>query len=302
MHSRSLRAALATAALLLPAVSGTIAAAPATAAPAAADPEYAGYSSEWFTGTLATASAAGTYALGSDVVAPTEVVGIDLDADGRGYAIDFTPHRLLRVGIGEAPVVIGGLTHLGLPSDCRGLDYSGGVLYASCRNNGTGDPYMLATVDPTNATLTLVTELPVETAAIALDPLSGDWWLFAHAGGLYIYDGTTVNHVTSTLRIWGADFDATGRLWATPESPGASLNGRTVITIVPDQTAGHWFESLTVRTLPAVAPPPAAEPEPTLAETGADTSWQLTIAAVVALLAGITAVFAARARRRVAAC
>ena len=67
------------------------------AAPAAADPEYAGYSSEWFTGTLATAAAAGTYALGSDVVAPTEVVGIDLDADGRGYAIDFTPHRLLRV-------------------------------------------------------------------------------------------------------------------------------------------------------------------------------------------------------------
>lgn len=283
MRHRFTRAALSAAILAPLTLSG------ASAAGAAADDTHTGHSILWHDGRAATAADDGTFSIGSDVIGPTEVTAMDLDADGRGYATSIATHGLYRIELGAAPVFIDTITHLGATSDCRGFDYTGGTLLASCTRTGGG--YMLASIDTATAELTSVASLPAETAAIAHDPLTGDIWLFGHSGGLWIYDGTTVSSALAALPIWGADFDSSGRLWVTRNGVGELL-GRTVLLF--PAAAGH-SETLSVLSRAAVTPPAAT---PTLAETGTAAATPFAIVAMALLLGAGSVAISVRASRR----
>lgn len=297
MHTRTLGAAVSAAALLLIAASATAATA------ADDDTEYISYSSEWFTGHLSSALSDGVFTISTDTIAPEQAVAMELDADGRGYAISYADHGLYRVAIGEEPEFIAYPTHMGDPSDCRGLDYSHGTLYASCTDNQHPGQYMLAVVNTVTGELTRDMALPAEIAAIALDPITGDWWFFAHMGDLYISDHVNSVWQGAIPRVWGADFDATGRLWVTPSDLGGELNGREVVSIAVPSDDGIWFESITVLARAAEEaepqPEPETEAEPELAATGFETTLLLGTSSA-ALLAGAAAVVAARLRRTTA--
>lgn len=282
MHHRPAIAAAAAALLAIATAS--------SASAATSDDTHTGYSVEWFTGALTTIADNATYTIGSHLAAPAEVVAFDLDAEGNGYATSHNDSSLHRISSTAAPELIGTLTYEGFRSDCRGFDYSDGALTASCKY--AEDRYMLAAVDTATAALTMITTIPAETAAIARDPQTGHMWLFGHLGGLWIYDGTTATSVQLTGRAWGADFDSAGRLWVTPNQLDAQVNGRDVISVVPQ--TDDWFESVSVISTPAADPTPT--PDPALAETGTDSGWLVALGAG-AVIAGAL-VFALRAIRR----
>lgn len=185
--------------------------------------------------------------------AELDVNGVDVDEDGRGFAVvqGFTeleaPIGMLyafdaTTGTFSDPraVLLAGTETA--TSNCQELDYSGGLIVATCQSfDGQQSTTYLGviTLEGDHAVLTPSLVIgpaanPTSFNAVAVDPLNGRLWVFGSDGdsgsfGWWAVDrsaaqwtlGTQVPDVTDLYL--GADYDRAGQLWATlgdPENGG----------------------------------------------------------------------------------
>jgi hypothetical protein len=178
--------------------------------------------------------------------------GIDVDDDGAGYAVGTDYSEGPQGGYVYAANAATGVMGLGIQvtvnfgdvlpdvDGCTAIDYSGGVILASCfilfQDGEVGPLYpvnYIGVLDPVTGVLQPDLEFPaqedfaddVTVNAIASDPVGGGLWVFTTEypdGVVYgAYEYTVdlgFDYAGDTLsEIFGADFDRGGQLWLTTE-------------------------------------------------------------------------------------
>lgn len=276
-------------------------------APAAAMAAPAVYVFTWNGGELVqyTDVEAGT----GDVIATTEayeVTGLDVDASGAGFAVDFDfPTTLYSVDVLTGAVEdLGGPTFDGEPiAGCTGLDFTAGVLTIVCDFvPGQDAASMYLTVDTETLETTLVVASDIRASSIATDPTDGQLYGFGYNGEiLAISDGTVdeLGFVSGFTTIWGADFSDDGSLWGTVEDTAVPVEvgdfDFVPAAMHPGGDSDEYAENITVVELSDPAPAPA----PQLAATGSDTAPVL-FGAVALMAVGAALATAVVVRRRAA--
>lgn len=181
------------------------------------------------------------------VQSPIDIEAIDVDDDGFGYAteIRFDGETIrttwlwkadANTGVLSDPVqIMDGDAPL---SECRGLDYSGGVITLACTSNSfNGDVQngFLGTVTPGGAMTIFFDsqteeDVPLPFTAIAANPTNGQLWVFTDDEGWPVDRsadpwslGTVVPFENGSDRVDGADFDRDGQLFVVAASEGSRL-------------------------------------------------------------------------------
>lgn len=274
-------------------------------APAAAIAAPAAYVFTWQGGDLVqyTDLVAGT----GDVVPTTEevfgVAGLDVAADGTGYAVDYGGEsHLYSVSVATGAVADLGVLTFGGDAvvDCTGLDLAAGVLTVVCDTvpgQPAGSVYL--TVDPSTLETTLVVASSIRAASIATDPTDGQLYGFGYNGEIMAIEAGSAVELGFTsgfTTIWGADFDADGTLWGTVSNPTVEVVvgdfDFVAAAMNPGGNPAEYAENLTV-----IEALPAPAPEPQLAATGSESAPVLFGAvALIALGAAVAATAAVRRR------
>ncbi len=266
------------------------------------------------------------------------VTGVDVDDDGHGYAVASLFEHFCDGGEGFLAALYTADANTGLlsnqlqvtidpagedpfPADsCDGIDYTGGVLWASCNTSPQGVQHAwFGPVDPTTGVLTPAIHLCAACGAgfeynyftaIARHPVTGVLWGFSWESGgevggeydLWTLDPTTgITHEADLDLIgMGADFDRDGQLFITTATfiPGSDLIQMDLATVNTSDGTNpfvapytgtpleFWSEALTVwgkEALPA---------------TGPALSAPLVVSAALLLLVGAILAVGATARRR----
>ncbi len=246
--------------------------------------------------------------------------GMDVDPlTGNGYAVlntGETPSQLFTVDVAS-----GTLTSVGevqFPAgetalfDCRGVDFTGGVLTLGCAvETGDGIVTLIGTVafDGPSPAFTQVGVVPAQADAIAIqagvvyaiDAGSAEVWTLPVGGGIPIVIGTVTRGDEFSPAIAAADVDSAGQLWAIDMSRDAGdLLQIDLSTFAAAVTPfeGPEGENVNTQSLTITWAPPA--PAPVLPGTGADTAAAplLGALAVLALALGVAAITAKGRIRR----
>lgn len=243
--------------------------------------------------------------------APVAVPGLDVDENGRGYAVTFMDEaELWSIDISGEAALVGPLLDsvASAPVEkCTGLDYSGGVLSAAC-DLANGQSYVFGTIDTDTAVFTVVQVLSKRVAAIARNPIDGIMYGFTYQREvLAIVGGTDTQVATTNSDIFGADFASDGTLWTIGDNPSTAVGPWNAVGF---EMRGYgvggsdFAENFSVfGEVPVVTPPVVDEdpaPQPMLADTGVDSGAALAggFAAATALLAGLVLMLVARRARR----